>query len=292
MNRKNLFLILLIIGTAFWGVSYPVTKWAIGAASPSTFLFYRFLLATIVLSILFRKSFKKCTGATIIASAGLAIPLLTSSYLLTLGIQATSASQAAFLTGICVVLVPLLKLIFYRTAIPLQTWLAGFIALTGLYIICIQDGFNIAGGDLYTIGAALSFSLYLLNVERQAVIRDIIPTIAPMFAWCALITGGIALADGQANWMPVHHEFWIGIVYCALFSTAYMYTISNIAQKFISAEKVAIIYLFEPVFGAIAAFFIVDESMTWRLLLGGCLIFVGTLISEMKKTRSESRPSL
>ena len=280
MDRKNLLLLLLIIGTAFWGISYSVTKIAVDHASSSTFLFYRFLGATLVLSVVFRKSFKTSNLGIVGTGAGLAIPLVFNSFSLTLGIKYTSASQASFLTGMCVIIVPLLKLIFFRTTVPLKTWIAGLIALTGLFIICIKDGFSISAGDLYTITGALGFSIYLIRVEKVSKGGNIIPTIVPMFAMCTVISGCLAIADNSATWLPESNGFWIGILYCALFSTAYMYTVSNIAQRYISSEKVAIIYLFEPVFGAAAAFLILGESLSWRLLSGGCLIFAGTFISE------------
>lgn len=278
MNRKHLYLLLLIIGTAFWGISYSVTRVAVGHTSASTFLFYRFLGATVVMAFIFGRNLTWRTGAL------LAVPLVLNSYLITLGIKYTSASQAAFLTGTCVVIVPALKLLFFRTAIPLKTWVAGAIALTGLSVICLKDGFRIATGDLYTIAGTIFFSLYLLQVERTVKGGSIITSLVPMFATCTIIAAGLAVTDTQAEWWPASSGFWIGIVYCALFSTAYMYTVSNLAQRYIPAEKVAIIYLFEPVFGATAAFFILGEELSWRLLLGGLLIFVGTVISEIKFT--------
>lgn len=274
MEKKRLYFILLIIGTAFWGISYSVTRIAVGQAATSTFLFYRFLGATLVLAMLFRK----CNWRTGIR---LAIPLVLNSYCLTLGIKYTSASQAAFLTGMCVIIVPLLKLLFFRTSIPFKTWVAGSIALIGLGIISSKDGFSISTGDLYTITGAIGFSIYLLQVERTSQTTPIIPTLVPMFAMSTLIAAGLALADKAATWVPPHSGFWIGIAYCALFSTAYMYTVSNLSQKYISAEKVAIIYLFEPIFGAAAAYILLGESLSWRLVSGGSLIFAGTLISEI-----------
>jgi drug/metabolite transporter (DMT)-like permease len=118
-----------------------------------------------------------------------------------------------------------------------------------------------------------------------------------MFATCAVLTFFLVLVKGEFYVMPETRHFWGGIVFCALFSTAYMYTISNISQRYISAERVAIIYLFEPVFGAVAAYFILGESISARLLLGGSIIFVATLIAELdlkkfltQKRRSINRP--
>ena len=281
MEKKNLLLILLIFGTAFWGISFSVTKLAMGTESPSTFLFYRFLLATIVLTIVFWKHVVKTKIPDIKVGAMLAVPLFLGIHLQTLGIKHTHASQCAFIAGMTVVIVPMLKLLFYRKAAPSKIWVAAIIALSGLFVISVNGQLKISTGDLYTLTGAFGFAIYLIVVEKQASLRNLVPTIVPMFATCALLTFGLAITDSKANWLPEANTFWLGIVFCALFSTAYMYSVSNIAQKYISAERVAVIYLFEPIFGALAAFFILDENLSWRLVLGGGLIFLATIISEV-----------
>ncbi|RLJ80274.1 DMT family transporter [Pedobacter alluvionis] len=282
MEKRNLFLILLILGTAFWGVSFPVTKLAIGQHQPVLFLFYRFLLATMVLSVIFWKHVKNIDANTIKRGAGLAIPLVLGIYLQTLGITHTSASQCSFVAGITVVMIPVIKLIIYKKAAALKIWIAACTALIGLFVISITDKFSIGTGDLYTIIGAFCFAIYLIQIEKESKADDIVPTIVPMFATCAILTFILTFIQGNPTWIPQQETFWIGIVFCALFSTAYMYTISNISQKYISAERVSIIYLFEPIFGAFAAHFILGEEITSRLLIGGGMIFLATLISELK----------
>jgi drug/metabolite transporter (DMT)-like permease len=282
MGKKNVFIILLIVGTAFWGISFSVTKLAIGHASSSVFLFYRFLAATAVMSIIFPQNLKLITWHAVKTGVSLAIPLCFGIYLQTLGIRHSSASQCSFVAGTCVIIIPLLKMMFYKTVAPVKIWIAAAIALAGLSIISINDDFSVGIGDLYTIVGALGFAIYLIKVEIYARLQNIAYVIVPMFAACAVISLCVALTERSVNWLPQNNEFWIGIVYCALFSTAYMYTISNLSQRYLTAERVAIIYLFEPVFGAIAACFILGEQLTWRLFLGGTLIFAATLISELK----------
>lgn len=280
MEKRNLLLILLIFGTAFWGISFSVTKLAIGTGSPSTFLFYRFLLATLVLSLVFWKHVIKTRLSDVKTGVLLAIPLFLGIHLQTLGIKLSSASQCAFIAGMTVVMVPLLKLVLYRKAASAKIWIAAIIALSGLFVISINGQLKIGEGDLYTIIGAFGFAIYLIAVEKKAAGKSLVPTIVPMFATYAILTFGLAITDANANWYPETNTFWIGVVYCALFATAYMYSISNIAQRYISAERVSVIYLFEPVFGAVAAFFILDESLSIRLLVGGGLIFLATIISE------------
>ncbi len=282
MDKKTLFLGLLILGTAFWGISFPVTKMTIGGYSQSTFLFYRFLLATISIAIIFSKQLKNIDRSEVKIGVGLAIPLTFGIHFQTMGVKLTSASQCAFVAGMCVVIIPILKTIFYKNKVELKIWIAAILALFGLGIISLKQNFSVNIGDVYTLIGALGFAFYLIRVEQYSGKKSIIPTLVPMFASCTLIMLLLSTFDSTANWFPQNSRFWSGIGFCALFSTAYMYSVSNITQKYISAEKVAIVYLFEPVFAAIAAFFILDERLSWRLLLGGAFILVAILVSEVK----------
>lgn len=288
MNKKYIFIALLILGTAFWGISFPVTKMAVTGVSQSTFLLYRFALATAILSIVLFPQVKRINRKSFVAGMLLAVPLTAGIYLQTLGLKYTPASQCAFIAGLCVVVVPIIKLLFYKTTVDPKIWLAAIIALAGLFIISIKDQLSISIGDLYTTIGSVAFAVYLIQVEKHSAAGEIILTIVPMFLTCTLIMLGFALTDSTATWLPNTPSFWPGILYCAVFSTAYMYTVSNLSQRYITAEKVAIIYLFEPVFAAIAAFFILDEMLTQRLIIGGLLIFIGTLVSEVKFKRKST----
>ncbi|WP_276485526.1 DMT family transporter [Paraflavitalea pollutisoli] len=291
MNKKHLFLTLLIIGTACWGISFPVTKMAVTGVSQPIFLLYRFGLATLVLAIVFFRQLKKTTKKSFIGGVLLSIPLTAAIYFQTWGLQHTSASQCAFIAGMTVVVVPILKWLVYRKTVAAKIWLAGLVALAGLFVISIKGSLTIGLGDLFTIIGAIGFAGYLIQVERySATGNDIIPTIVPMFLTCTVIMLGFALSDTRASWLPDKPTFWPGIAYCALLSTAFMYTVSNISQRYIAAEKVAIIYLFEPVFAAVAAYFLLDETLSWRLAVGGTLIVAGTIISEIRSRRPGIKP--
>jgi len=285
MKKKNIFILLLILGTAFWGISFPVTKSAIAGGSSYTFLFYRFFLATLILSMLFFKYFSKINKDVVKNSFFLAIPLALGINLQTSGVKMSSASQCAFIAGICVVIIPVIKVVFYKNTVDTKIWLAAIIALSGLIVISVNKNFTVGPGDLYTFLGAIAFSIYLIRVEKYSLLNNIIPTIVPMFFFCTIIMLAFAMMDNNAIWIPQNDDFWLGTLYCSIFSTAYMYTISNISQRYISSEKVSIIYLFEPIFAAIASYLILNESLTIKLLLGGSLIFVGTLISELKFKR-------
>lgn len=283
MSKKNTFILLLILGVAFWGISFPVTKLSIGSFSQSTFLFYRFAVAALAITFIFFKNLRSISLSSVKAGVTLALPLAFGIHFQTLGlVKHTSASECSFIAGMSVVLVPLLKLVLYKTKIDLKTWLAGFVALSGLFVISITKEITFSTANLYVLTGTLGFAFYLIKVEYLARERNIVSSLIPMFWTVAFIMLVISLFDSTANWFPAKNEFWLGIIYCGLFSTAYVYSVSNISQNYISAEKVALIYLFEPVFAAIASFFIMNEGFSLRLVVGGSLILAATVLSEIK----------
>lgn len=281
MQKKKIYLILLILGTAFWGISFSVTKIGVAAGSLYVFLVYRLAIATCILSVFFAKYFKKTYRKSIIVGIMLSLPLTFGIILQTKGLEYLPASQCTFIAGICVILVPVLKRVLYKTIFSAKIWTASLIALLGLAIISVSDGLTINQGSIYVIFGTIGFSIYLIMVEKQKDKHEIITTIVPMFAASTIMCLILALTDNTQIWFVNERNFWIAILYCAVFSTAYMYAISMISQNYLSAEKVAIIYLFEPVFGAFAAFIILDEPLTWKLLLGGVLILTATIWSEI-----------
>ncbi|WP_435138507.1 DMT family transporter [Formosa sp. A9] len=223
VDKKRLFLILLIIGTVFWGVSFPVTKLSMGNYSQTTFLFYRFLIATILLSLIFRKHLKRVNLRVFKTSISFALPLVFGIFFQTLGVKHGDANQCAFIAGMCVVIIPLLKTVFYKQNIAFRIWVAAFLALIGLGVISITERLSVNIGDIYTMIGAFGFSVYLIKIERYSKKENVLPTISPMFMVCTLITFILSLFDTNANWMPQNQTFWMGIAFCAMLPTAYMY---------------------------------------------------------------------
>lgn len=288
MNKKSLFILLLIIGTAFWGISFPLVKSGVGASAPFVFLAYRFCLAAIAMKLLFPSSFRQFNATTFRTAAFLALPLFLGIVLQTYGLKYSPAGQCAFIAGLCVVTLPLVNLLIYRKRIAANILLASLIAVAGLYIISIKDGFSIGLGDVFTLLGTVGFAYYLINVSRYSTDQTLIPSVTLMFAMCSGLAFVLAAFNTDSQWVTADNNFWVGVAFSSLLSTAYMYSISNKAQQYIGAEQVAIIYLFEPIFASIAAFILLGEPFTSRLLLGGSLIVAATLIAELGNTKLAS----
>lgn len=281
MQKKHLFLLLLILGTGFWGISFTFVKVGIGSGSPYIFLFYKFLIAFVVLSTVFFNHLKKISKKTVKIGFLIGIPLLVGNFLQSIGLRYTTVSNSAFITGMDVLLIPILKFAVYKKKVANKIWLACVLALIGLYIIVVKDGLSLNYGDLWIVACAFAFAFYVLQVGKYSKEADPIPSVIILMLFCAIGSGMFGVFDSQSVWIPKNFDFWNGVLFAGLFATAFMYTVQNIGQRYLSEEKVAMTYLFEPIFATIAGIIILGETFNKEIFIGGSLIFCAMLIVEL-----------
>ena len=280
MQKKKLYLFLLILGTAFWGVSFTFVKTGVGHGSPFLFLFYKFMIAGLCLAVVFFNQLKYTTRNTVRISLLIGVPLLIATVLQTIGLKYTTVSNAAFITGMDVVLIPILKLLVYRKKVVFKVWIACALALVGLYIIVVKDGLSLNIGDLWILACALGFAFYVLQVGKFSTEEKPIPSVILLMLFCALGCLAFALFDERVIWLPDNSDFWIGVFFVAIPATAYMYAVQNVGQRYLGEEKVALTYLFEPVFATMAGSILLNEKFSSEILIGGSLILTAMIISE------------
>lgn len=281
MQKKHFFLILLILGTSFWGISFSFVKVGIGSGSPFTFLFYKFLIAAIILSILFFKKLNQITIRTVIISFFIALPLFAGNVLQSIGLKHTSVSNSAFLTGLDVVLIPILKFFVYKKRVNKKVWPASILALIGLYCIVAKDEISLNIGDLWIIACAFAFAFYVLQIGRYADLNNPMPSVILVMTFCAFGCLSCSMIDSNSDFFSSDFDFWKGVLFAAIFATAYMYSIQNFAQRYLSEEKIAMTYLFEPVVATAAGILLLGEPFSKELIIGGSLIIISMLIVEL-----------
>lgn len=288
MHKKHLYLLLLIAGTAFWGISFTFVKTGIGIGSPFVFLFYKFLVATFCLAIVFVKQLKFITVKTLKISLLIGAPLLIATILQTVGLKYTSVSNAAFITGLDVLLIPILKFTVYKKKIETKIWFACLLALSGLYIIVVKEGFSFNPGDLLMVACALGFAFYVLQVGEYSTEEKPMPSVILLMLFCALGCFIFAFADSNSVWIPKTNGFWTGVLFTAIPATAFMYAVQNVGQRYLGEEKVALTYLFEPVFATIAGVLILGENFTKEIFVGGLFIILAMCIAEINLKKKPS----
>lgn len=283
MTKSRVFFVLLLIGTAFWGISFPVTKDTFTVIHPFTFLLYRFLVAAVVLNFIFNKQFSVISKQGFKYGILAGIPLCIAILLHTVGLKYTSSSNASFIAGIEVLLIPLFKLLFFKKRIERKMWVACIIALAGLYIIAMTSSEGLAIGDMYVFIGSLFFSFYVLLVSKLKHKTEAFSFVIVQLYTCAALYGILTVTTlgPSALYVPMQKDIWIALLFAGVLATAYMYCVQNIAQKYIEEEKVALAYLCEPIFATVAAYFLINEEITIRTIVGGILILSAMLIAEV-----------
>lgn len=288
MSKSKIYLPLLVLGTAFWGISFPLSKDAFEVINPYTFMFYRFFIASLILALIFYKQVLKINESTIKKGFLSGVLLFMGICWQTIGLKYTSASNASFIAGIEVVLIPLFAFLFMKKSVQPKICIACILALTGLYIIAMSSGFsNFRIGDLLVFIGSLFYSAYVLYVGKVSTDTEsklnAIPFVVIQLCVCAVLAGLLTVSTQgvAAIVMPSSFEIWKVLLFVGILSTAYMYCIQNAAQKYIEPEKIALTYLCEPIFATIFAYLLLNEEITNRTMIGGSLILLAMFISEI-----------
>ena len=247
-----------------WGATFVVVKSALADASTLVFLALRFALATVLLLGMFRLRRGSLDGFFHYWRGGLLCGffLFVGYALQTAGLRTTAASKSAFLTGLFVVLVPLLSALVKRRA-PLPIEGAGaLLAIGGTALLTLDPaaGFRLSSGDLLTIGCALAFSAHMVSVERFSSARGH----QSLALWQVLSVGAFSAAGcwwiepPQLNVTP---RLIPALAITALLATAVSFALYTWAQTRTTASRASLIFALEPVFASLTAWFLVARSL-------------------------------
>lgn len=280
MNKEFKADISLLLATIAWGSSFPIISLALKNFPPYSFVMLRYLLATVLLLPICMKKLKKVNKQTIIAGIIIGLTVFGGTILQTAGLVYTTPSKSGFITGLNVVMVPILIAIIYKRLPDFKTVIGVILSLIGLTLMSLSGKMELNFGDLLTIIGAIVFSIQILVVDKFANNIDVLMlTFIEFFATglFSIVPSGIfEKFDFTFNSLSI-----IGIVYTAIFCTVLAYLIQNKMQPFTNPSHAAIIYLAEPVFGAIFSMFIGDR-LTGRTLIGCLFIFLGMVVINLK----------
>ncbi len=286
-NHRRGVLALLAL-TVVWGSTFPAMKSLTADLSPIQIIVVRFGIASLVLLPLWRGMQRTEMRW------GLALGLLLFvAFLLQVeGLVLTTSNRSAFVTGLNVILVPIIGALLGQR-IGWRIALASALALLGLLAL-FWEGANWNLGDTLTLASALFFALYILLLERLA---NRYPAQALRPERLAAVQSATLLGVG-ALWLllcgPVDFNALASqvrlhgseLIYLGVVASALMIWLQAWGQRRVRAVEAAILYGMEPVFAAIAAWFWLGEMLTTRALLGAALIVAGMIISQIAAAKS------
>lgn len=272
----------MLLVTAFvWGSGFVATAIALEYLTAYQVMAGRFVLATLILMILFGYKFKKFSKEVVWKGAILGTILYIGFALQTVGLEYTTPSKNAFLTAVNVVIVPLIAFAIYKRKIDRFEIIGSILALVGIGFLSIQGSMTINIGDALSLACAVAFAFDIFYTNRFVQKEDAIALTIMQFITASVISVTSVWIQGNIP-STLNQEAIYAIVYLAVFSTTIAYLFQNIAFRFTTATKGAIILSLESFFGMVLSVLILHEVLTGRMITGAILIMLAILLAEIK----------
>lgn len=291
---------LLVLITLVWGTTFTVVHEALQSYPALALIALRFWLAALVLlPFLFRRQDR-------LGRRGMLVGVLLGGLLFsgfvtqTLGLQHTTPARAGFITGLNVVLVPVLGLAFGIR--PAWRALAGvLLAVLGLALLswgcalpwlacqaAATAGSARLWGDLLVLVCALAFAMHIVAVSRWATTLPVLSLNALQMLVVAVLATIGALLGGQAL-VPPTPAVWGAAAFLGLVATALVFALQLKLQRYTSATHTALIFALEPVFAAVFSWWWTGEAITPAVWLGGGLMLLGVIVAELPWEQRRAR---
>jgi len=272
--------------TAVWGYTFLAVQDAIATMPVMDFLAWRFLVASVVMIALRPTCLRDVTRLELLRGLGLGTVLGLGYIAQTYGLRYTSAAISGFITGMFVVLTPVMSWVLLRRKTNRNTWMVVALATVGLALLSLK-GWSVGIGELLTLGCAVFFAIHIVFLgEWSSQYKPYhfsllqIGTVAAI-ALIAAAPGGIAVPPSPGVWGV------IGIT--GVLATAVAFLVQTWAQSLVSATRAAVVMTMEPVFAGLFAVIIGGHQLTLRTLGGAACIVAAMLIINLKSARSATR---
>ena len=272
---------MLLITAIVWGSGFVVTAIALEYLSAYQVMAGRFILAAIILSLLFGKKFKTFTKSVIWKGAILGTILYIGFALQTVGLEYTTPSKNAFLTAVNVVIVPLIAYLVYKRKVDRYETIGSIITLIGIGFLSLQGSMTISIGDALSLACAVAFAFDIFYTNHFVKKEDALSLTIVQFITASFIAVIAVLIQGDIP-TTFEKEALYSIIYLAVFSTTIAYVFQNIAFQYTTATKGAIILSLESFFGMLLSVLFLHEVLTGRMVIGAALIMIAILITELK----------
>lgn len=285
MRHQRLGLLALFTVTIVWGTTFPAMKLLSTALTPLEIIWLRFVLAGLVLLPLWR-GMRRVEWRW---GLGLGLLMFIAFWLQVEGLAQTSSNRNAFVTGLNVLLVPLLAMAVLGRRYGWPLWSACALAVGGMSLMFFEDApWN--WGDSLTLASAFCYAAYILALEASARRNTAAPLRATRMAaaqalvmlGCASLALGLQNAGFAHLWAAAAElpsPAWMALVYLGLLASVVVVVLQAWGQQRVDAMRSAIVFGLEPVFAALTAWLLIGEQMGPLALLGAALLVTALIFS-------------
>lgn len=282
--------VLLVLVTAVWGSTFFLIRNLVQTVPALDFLAVRFSIAALVMVVVFHRQVRALSRRELGVGVVLGGLYGLAQILQTIGLRTTDASVSGFITGIYVVLTPVLAALLLRDRIGRATWFAVVMATAGLALLSLRGGLALGAGEVLTLLAAVVYALHILGLGRWSTVQAAVGLATVQAATIAVI----CLVGAAPGGLTLPHDGgqWAATLYMALIAGAAALWAQTLAQAHLTATRAAIVMTLEPVFAAFFAVLFGGESLTARMLLGGGLVVAAMYLVELGGSRSPDATAL
>lgn len=277
--------VILLATALIWGSAFVAQRSGMEQIGPFAFNAARFALGGLVLlPIIGWRRLRAMPAAELRGGALLGLLVFAGASCQQIGLVTTTASKAGFITGLYVVIVPLLLALVWRDRIGWLHWGGAVLSVLGLFLLSLTDEHSIlqlSSGDIWELAGAFGWALQVIAIGRIAPGRNSLRLALLQYAVCALLSAISALALETTPW----NGFLLAgpaLLYAGFISTGLAYTGQIIAQRHAPPTHAAILMSLEAVFAALFGWLLLKEQLTGPQLLGCGLMLAGMLLSQMR----------
>ena len=280
--------IALMAVAAIWGSAFLSMKGTLERLDVNSFLTWRFVIATLLL-IAIRPSVLKKINLPFFKKGAILGLFLSSGYIFqSFGLTLTTVSNTGFITGLYVVLTPVVAAVILRKNITLVEWFAVLVATLGLGLLSF-NGVKFGIGEFLVLISALLFAFHIVGLGEWSKGLDTYALTVLQLGTCAVVTFLASFKSGFKA--PPDSGVWWSIIYTAIFATALAFIVQTWAQSFIAPSTVGVILAAEVVFAAGFGIWLLNEPVTLRIALGGLLVLASMYLIILLDQRKESAKS-
>lgn len=290
--------LLLLLAAIIWGIAFVAQSVGMDYVGGFTFNAVRSLIGSAVLVplilILERKNSDNSAPAEtnantisnirkrkdlIIGGISCGICLCLASNFQQFGIKYTTVGKAGFITACYIVIVPIIGL-FLGKKCSKFIWAAVAMALIGLYLLCITDGFSIGKGDLLVLVCAFLFSIHILVIDHFSPKADGVKLSCIQFLTCGILSGIPALLFEHPEFSAICRA-WMPILYAGIMSCGVAYTLQIIGQKNMNPTVASLILSLESCISVLAGWVLLGQQLSAKEILGCVIMFAAIILAQL-----------
>jgi drug/metabolite transporter (DMT)-like permease len=274
---------------AVWGLTFVMVQDAIERLPAMAFLAYRFIPAGVIVAAVFRPALRRLPPAGWRAGLLMGVFLTVGYVAQTLGLEHTSASNAGFITGLFVVLTPLLGALLFGIRPGRAAWLAALVSAVGLLMLSGASGDFELSGDGLVFVCACAFAVHILVTARAVGRFDVGALVAIQLTACGLFCFAVAALGGNLA-APRGGTVWSALIVTSLVASAVGFLVQSYAQQHAPPARTALILAAEPAFAGLFGYLLQDDRLSAVAWTGALLILAAIVLVDVVPRLRPPRP--